>query len=154
MIENPIEIKRELIAACNQQIDQRVADIQQRLDTITDSRNNATKSSVGDKYETSRAMMQTEEEKSKHQLAEAQKVKLNLIRLDWEKVHLQVLPGSLILSNKGIYFISIGLGKVKLANQIFFCVSLASPIGLAFRDKKEGDKFSFNGQQFEILKLY
>ena len=147
------EIKAQLVEACTAEIDQRIQRIQERLDTITDSRNNATKSSVGDKYETSRAMMQIEEEKSKRQLAEAQEVKLNLLRLDWNKKYEKALPGSLVQTNKGSYFISIGLGRVRLNKQLYLCVSNSSPVGKVLWGKQVGAQFSFNGQQFEVLDI-
>ena len=144
------QLKQELFLICQENINKRIATIEERLEAIKESKNNETKSSVGDKYETGRAMLQIEEDKSKSQLAEAQKVQYELSKINPEKQSDQVELGSLVTTNRGVYFIAIGVGQVKLANQTYFCVSNYAPIVQALRNKKEGDSITFNKLSFEI----
>ncbi len=152
--QNKQKIKEELFSACRLQIDQRIQTIEARLNSINESKNNETKSSAGDKYETGRAMMQIEEEKSSLQLMEAKKVKSELQRIDLIKSSDSVQQGSLIWTNKGVYFIAIGIGKIKLGGASYFCISPLSPIGKMLMNKKQGDQLLFNGNQFIIEEIY
>ena len=81
-MKNKNEIKARLLHACQENIEQRIASIQQVLNSIEESRNNETRSSAGDKYETGRAMMQIEEEKNRHQLFQAYQVMQELSKID------------------------------------------------------------------------
>jgi len=148
-----IHIKQALYEACKENIDRRIASIEQRLKGITDSRNNETKSSAGDKYETGRAMMQIEEQNSKVQLAEAYEVRKKLLSIDITKSENAVTSGSLVITNRGNYFISIGIGKVKIKDEVYFCISLNSPIGMQMRGKKAGEEITFNSNKIIIKNI-
>ena len=78
-----------------------------------------TKSSAGDKFETSRAMMQAEEERSKVQLVKAVNLKNDLTQIDINRVSDRVILGSLVFTNQGNYFLSIGLGKILVDGATF-----------------------------------
>lgn len=67
---NPL--KQQLISDCTKKLQQQIVSLKQLLDEVTEAVNNETKSSVGDKHETSRAMMQLEQEKLGKQLLEAE----------------------------------------------------------------------------------
>lgn len=147
------QTKQALYEICKKNIEQRIASIEQRLAAIKESRNNETKSSAGDKYETGRAMMQIEEQNSKVQLAEAYEVKKKLSSIDVEKGTAEIGQGSLVTTNRGNYFIAIGIGKVKLGNDLYFCISVQSPIGQQMRGKKIGDEIVFNNNKIRIKEL-
>ena len=61
--------------------------------------------------------------------------------------------GSLIKTNSGLFYISIGLGKVTIENKTIFVISAISPIGKLLLNKKEKDSFSFNGNQYHIKEI-
>lgn len=148
-----IHTKQALYEACKANIDGRIAAIEQRLAGITDSRNNETKSSAGDKYETGRAMMQIEEQNSKVQLAEAYEVRKKLLSIDIKKNENAVTSGSLVITNRGNYFIAIGIGKVNIEDDIYFCISLNSPIGRQMSGKKTGEEITFNDNKIIIKNI-
>ena len=153
-MENKNGIKHQLLNACQKHIASRIESFQKVLQSIEDSRNNETKSSVGDKYETGRAMMQLEEEKNKSQLFEAYQVKQELTRIDPRKTSIKVEMGSLVETNKGNYYISIGIGKILINETLYYAISIMSPIGMKLRDKKVGDELEFNGNKIEIKRIY
>ena len=64
-------LKHELILRCHQYADSRIATARQAMSEAQTAANEESKSSIGDKYETGRSMMQIEGEKAAHQLAEA-----------------------------------------------------------------------------------
>ena len=134
-------------------LDDRIKEIQQAIHSAKESRDNETKSSVGDKYETGRAMIQFELEKHTVQLQKAQQQKHKLSQINLQKEYNRVEFGSLIFTDHGNYFIAIGLGKIEIENEIFYCISLASPIGKILNNKKVGGKIIFQGREFTITEI-
>lgn len=143
-------LKRALYEKCVEHITTRIQAIEKRLREVEESRNNETKSSVGDKYETGRSMMQMEEEKSKTQLHEAFLVKHRLSQLPIDKVSEKVVWGSLVICNQATYFLSIGIGKVEFNQRIYYCISNESPIGKVLLGKSRGDTAHFNEKMLVI----
>lgn len=123
------------------------------IETAKDSRDNETKSSVGDKYETGRTLMQQEVEKNRIQLQKYQNIKSELEKINLLKKYDRAEFGSLVWDEQNIYFISIALGKVEVENESCFCISLASPIGKALHNKRIGDIVSFRGNTIKILSI-
>ena len=118
-----------------------------------ESRDSDTKSSAGDKFETGREMMQREMDKisasidqSKNQLNFLSKINLN-------RPYSTVDLGCLIITDQGIYYISIGLGKVEINAKIIYAISLDSPIGQLFKGKRVGDILEFRGKTLKINQL-
>jgi hypothetical protein len=118
-----------------------------------ESRDSDTKSSAGDKFETGREMMQREMDKisasidqSKNQLNFLSKINLN-------RPYSTVDLGCLIITDQGIYYISIGLGKVEINAEIIYAISLDSPIGQLLKGKRVGDELEFRGKTLKINQL-
>ena len=124
------------------------------LDSINKEKNNIKKSSAGDKFETSRALMQTEYDKIDNQLLilKNQLRAIKSISLSDKKNKVGV--GSFIKTNKSFYFISIGLGKQIIDNNDIYVISLSSPIGKLLNNKKKGDKIVFNNKEELIENIY
>ena len=61
--------------------------------------------------------------------------------------------GSLVTTNEGVYYFSVSLGKVLLDGQLFFALSMASPIGKALAGRKAGDEVLFMGRKIRIEHL-
>ena len=114
--------------------------------------NQETKSSAGDKYETGRAMMHLEKEKLASQRAEAlrQKKVLDQINLSPSPA---VALGSLVQTNRGWFFVAVGLGKMSLEQEECFAISPAAPIGQALMGKVAGEACTFNGASLIIIDI-
>lgn len=124
------------------------------LNNVTEAANNETKSSAGDKHETARAMMQLEQEKLGNQLKELLEQKTELEKIDISNSHTYVAKGSLIQTDKGYFFLSIGLGKINVEGKIVFSISPRSPFGIKLLGKKGTDVVEMNGVKYKIEKLY
>lgn len=114
------------------------------------SANEESKSSVGDKYETGRAMMQIERDKAAHQLEEALKLKNVLDQLQVENSHARIGLGSLVITPDKKIFISIGIGKLTIANEEFLVVAPTSPLGKVLIGLKEKEQCTFQGEVITI----
>ncbi len=149
-----MQLKTLLLAHCQQYVSQRLDTVTSALEAIRQAINEETKSSVGDKHETGRAMLQLEQEKLSVQLAEAQQLEQVLGRIQLEGLPTTIGEGSLVLTGQGNYFIAISAGKVELEGRLYYLVSLASPIGAALAGRKAGDEVSFRGQSIHILEAW
>ena len=134
-------------------IDERIESAKTAIASAKESRDSETKSSVGDKYETGRTLMQQEVEKNRVQLHKAEMLKTELENIDLKKKYDRVEFGSLVSDGKNWYFIATALGKIDVDGKSFFCISLASPIGKALHNKCTGDKVSFMGKTIEIAEI-
>ena len=124
--------------------------LENELKEVVTSRDNESKSSVGDKYETGRAMMQLRQEQLEKQLAE-QKKNLQLAKgISGKKADTKVGEGSFVKTNRGNYLIGLGLGEIKLGDKSFYSISLLSPFGQAIRNKVANDQFEFRGKNYLI----
>lgn len=146
-----MSIKKQLFEHCRQLIAGRITDLQQSIQAFQEAANEDSKSSMGDKYETSRAMMHLEKEKASTQLNQLLKMKqvLDGIRVDKETERVDL--GSLVTTKNGKYFLSIGLGPIKLSDEDYFIISAASPIGQILMGKKKGDTIVFRDKEVKIL---
>jgi hypothetical protein len=98
-------------------------------------------------------MMQLEQEKLSHQLKELQDQKLELEKIDISKPSAQIAKGTLIQSDKGFLFLSIGLGKIVVDDKTVFAISPQSPLGVKLLGKKENNIVDMNGAKYTIQKL-
>ncbi|QJW92228.1 3-oxoacyl-ACP synthase [Spirosoma taeanense] len=123
------------------------------MEAAQESANSESKSSAGDKYETGRAMAQLERDRHAQLLAEALKLEQELIRLNTEKTYATVQPGSLVITSRGRFFISISAGKLNIDGSDYFAVSPASPIGVALAGHKAGDTVQFNAMSYQLTEV-
>lgn len=145
--------KENLYLQLQQLIDQRVANARKAMESAEDSKSSQSKSSAGDKFETSRAMMQAEEDRNTVQLARALALQNDLAKVNRFAVSETAVLGSLVMTNKGPYFLSIGIGKVKVDTTTYFAISLESPIGQLLFGKKVGEKINFRGNNIVIKEI-
>ena len=148
-MKNNKEFKAQLYTQLQAMLESKVAATKEAIEAAKESRDNETKSTAGDKYETGRAMMQIEMEKNEVQLRNALNLQNELSQINIQKECIKVEQGSLVSTNYGNYFISIGLGKIE-GTENAYAISLASPIGMLLKDKTVGDKILFQGREFAI----
>ena len=118
------------------------------------SLNEETKSSAGDKHETTRAMIQIEREKNSKRIKEIENLKKQLIIIkSVQSDNSKVSPGSIILTSTNNYFISISSEIFSNDTSKFYCVSINTPIAKAYLGKMIGDIVTFNNIDSKIEKI-
>ena len=130
----------------------KIADLTSMIDDMRAS-NNDTKSSMGDKYETGREMLQQQINHLQNQLnvVLAQHNILNKINLAERKI---VSQGSIVKTDTACYFIATSVGEVVYEKKKIFVISEQSPVALAMMKKSINDLFIFNNKQQKIQELY
>ncbi|GGZ75937.1 3-oxoacyl-ACP synthase [Algibacter mikhailovii] len=148
-----LKIKEALMASCEHFVEDRLATIQVTINDIQTALTSETKSSAGDKHETGRAMLQLEREKAGNQMAEVQKIKEILSKIDIYKTIVKIGVGSVVYTSELNYFIGISAGKVHVANEPFYAVSASTPMGKLLMAHQVGDFIQFRNQNFKIIKV-
>jgi transcription elongation GreA/GreB family factor len=145
-----LHLKQELFNKCLRFVDERIASTENAINQAKDASQDDTKSSAGDKYETTREMMQQEISRHEAQLHEAKKLKHALLQIPVNKTAKSVENGSIVSTNNGNFFIAISAGQITVEGKTYFVISSASPIGRLMLGLKKGEKFTFNGKAFEV----
>lgn len=145
--------KEEVVGYCLEKCRNRVQEIQSAMDSAQDAILNDTKSSMGDKYETSREMAQQEISRLQNQLkqAEIDLDKINNLDLNSSE---SVRMGSIVKTDQFDYFIAISIGAVKIKEKTIMIISKESPIGNLLFGKKEKETVQFYNKTITIQKIY
>lgn len=104
------------------------------------------------KYDSFREEMQEEIYHLDKQMAALQQM-----RRDYAKVlpaaTSVVQRGSLVITNKARFYISVGLGEFFFQDQRFYAISPESPMAKTMEGRREGDEFTLNTihQRIEII---
>ena len=144
-------IKSQLHALCLNWANERIDSIQKEIGLAQSSANEETKSSAGDKYETSRAMLQLDIEKNTVQLAEANKLKSVLVKIQLDKTTDTIQLGSLVITTQGNFYISVSAGFLIVDQEKYTAISPASPIGSLLQGHRSGDEVIFNKKVFKVI---
>ena len=146
------QMKSELLEIIHQKISEKIQKLEQLI-AETRASNNDTKSSMGDKYETSREMLQQEINNLQIQLNEHLKSQKILKNIN-PNPHKVVTLGSLVETEKGKFFIAVSLGELSFNQEKIFVISAESPLAKAMNGKKTGESFVVNNLTQIIKNIY
>jgi hypothetical protein len=146
-----MSVKERLLKHCLAVAKKKVQLLEAEIDSAQQSTASEGKSTAGDKHETGRAMMHLELEKLQRQLAEAQVLVSDLERIDPAVGHSKAGLGALITTDKGIFVLATGLGKVEFEGTVYLVVSVKAPISIQFLGKRVGDEVRMNGLVYRVL---
>ena len=112
--------KQQLIQACRDYLKDKINSLNTIINEVTESSNSESKSSAGDKHETSKAMMQLEIEKLGTQLKEAEGQLAEFEKINFNKTFQTIEQGSLVETNKGYFLIASSIGKITVDDKMVF----------------------------------
>lgn len=115
--------------------------------------NTETKSSMGDKYETGREMLQQEINTLEVQL-NAHLKNLNIIQNGSDELHTTIGPSSLVQTSHGFFYFSVALGPLDYDGIQIIFLSPEAPLAKALSSKKTGDTVTFNGTDHFIHHIW
>ncbi|MEA1847337.1 MULTISPECIES: hypothetical protein [unclassified Chryseobacterium] len=129
--------------------------IQKFEQLIEDTRasNNDTKSSMGDKYETGREMLQQEINNLQRQLNETLNQQALLQKISPESCS-KVQSGALVETEKGLFYIVASIGEVICDNRKVMTVSGESPLAKSMAGLSNGQSFSLNSITQTIKQIW
>ncbi|AZQ62248.1 3-oxoacyl-ACP synthase [Flammeovirga pectinis] len=143
------EFKKRLKQHLKESVIQKIKTSENAMDSAQQAANIETRSTAGDKYDTSRAMMHLEKDKMAEQLAKSVQ-QLRVMEALKEEESETIQPGNLIVTPNGNYYLSISIGQVNFEDQVIFAISAQSPIGKLLVGKAKNDGVLFNGRKILI----
>ena len=146
-------LKAALYEACLRFIEARIDTAETALAQAQEASNDDTKSSAGDKFETTREMMQQDIFRNKKLLADAQQNLALLKSLADVPVTEVAKNGSLVETNQGLFYLSISAGQVNVPGKTAFAISAASPVGQLMLGKRVGEVFTFNHKTYTVVRV-
>ncbi len=145
--------KKILFKHCENMLMSVIEEYKHSISSYQLSSNNDTKSSMGDKYETTREMLQQEINSLQKQLSEMRMKLFNLRNIQFKAHYFQIELGALVVTTLGTFFIAVSIGKIIFENQNLVLISMASPLGKQLSGKKNGDFFILNNKEQQILNV-
>ena len=144
--------KTEILQIIQDKLSEKIGTLE-RMIAETRASNNETKSSMGDKYETSREMVQQEINNIQLQLNENLRAK-NSLKLITTNPHQTIGVGSLVEIDKVLFYIAVSLGEIIFNEKKIFVISTESPLGNVLLGHKTGEEISLNNLKQKILKIW
>ena len=135
--------KSVVIAELDKQLLSKLSYLRTNLQQAIVSRNSDTKSSAGDKFETSREMAQIEIQKIETEISKTQQFFTDLASK----------ASQLIITDKGAFLISIPFGKVMVNTTEVFCISNSAPITKQLVNTEISANFEYRGVTYNILDI-
>ncbi len=145
--------KSLVLRALHIEVNSRIVALETALDNSRAEMVSESKSTAGDKHETGRAMAQLEQEKLGRQVLSARELKQALAQITIDREHKEIQFGSLIKASNGIFFFSVGIGKLQVEKESVFCLTMTSPLGNLLKGKSKGDSIQFNGKTISIEEI-
>lgn len=145
--------KARLFTYCDNHINTRIKDLSAGIKDLENDLTQETKSSAGDKYETSREMLNAEINKLSGQVQQFHIMKQTLAHAKCKNTSRKIQLGSLAETSTGSYFISVPIGKIQLETETVFAIGINSPIAKALLGKTKGEQVIFRSQTLEILEV-
>lgn len=146
-------IKEELLGLCRTHFYKLISDIEAAIADRREAIAGETKSSMGDKYETTREMLQQDIDMNTARLAKT-KAELSILNSIHPDVKGNIITtGSLVYTNQGNYYITVSAGHFTIDGMKYYIVSSSSPVAMHLKGKQQGETFSMNGRQYTIEKV-
>ena len=146
--------KSEIIAELKSLLDERMNVAWTAMEAAQESANEQGKSSMGDKYETSRSMGQLDRNMHARQYEQIRTERLVLERIGEKEPGGQASIGSLLQTTAGWFFIAVSLGPVKIKEETVLAISSSSPVGASLLGKAAGDSFDFMKKRHKISEIF
>jgi transcription elongation GreA/GreB family factor len=147
-------LKKDLYRVVMERFDASIKELELNVRDLQSAANEETKSSVGDKYETGRAMAQLEIEKLYQQIQDKKKGRDLLHSLHADQLHEIIQLGSVVETTSGNFYICLNAGEVEHQEKKFITISLQSPLGKLLAGKAKGDEVTLNNRHMTITFVY
>ncbi|ULQ53452.1 hypothetical protein [Flavihumibacter fluvii] len=146
--------KPAIYALYKKAIGEKIRLLQSSLDELKEIGKNETKSTAGDKHETALAMVQLEQEKKRIQLREVQQQLADFEKIDPGKTAFNVGRGSLVVTSKGLFYLSLALGKIVIDGKPIIAISPQSPLGQQLMGRTSGDTIIVHSVGYTIESVH
>ncbi|MBC7381757.1 MAG: 3-oxoacyl-ACP synthase [Bacteroidia bacterium] len=146
-----IGIKKQVYVAGVLVISAKIAGAKAAMQAAQEAANTEEKSSMGDKYETGRAMSQLAKDMNAQQMMAFQH-ELNQLQKYAALLPCKIIqPGALVQTTQGYFYIAAAIGSVTINNLKVMILSPETPLSKALLGKKKGDAYELNDKKLKVL---
>ena len=149
MAEDCKALKKKIIDECRATLSKKIVLIENELGFLSQSIAEDTKSSAGDKYETSREMANLEKGKLQSQTQAFNKALVTLEALP-NNCDGSIKHGCLIKTDSKRILIAVSLGEIIIDQLTVLVISPIAPLAQLFIKSRVGDSVSFNKVDYHI----
>lgn len=149
-----IELKKQLLKKCIELLEKEIMETKKAMDEAQEEANSH-KGAMESRYDTFKEEAQYKAGAYGKKLLQL-KQQLNQILLIKPNIHTTAQLGSVVEVDDVKYFMVGYLGPepIKIDNESFLPISISSPAGKSFLNKKAGDIISINNKQIKIKNVY
>lgn len=147
-------LKQKLVEACAAYVEGKLQTVQTAIDDLEAALKLETKCSMGDKYETGRAMLHLEFEKLAGQYEEFKKLRKTVRLIPSGRIDKMITFGSAVETSAASYFIAIPAGEIMVEGLKYYAIGANAPIAKSLSGKTSGDSVTFNGRDILIQKVF
>ncbi len=150
--EENLSLKTKIIEACKQQQLTTVANLQREMDDHQQQANDY--GAPRDRYDAFRSQMLRRRDIFAEQLQKATEELFTLDKIKPNEVKTRVEFGALVTTDKQKLFIATSIGKLTIANEVYYCISPGVPVYKALEGLKAGDTANFNNTTIRIIDVF
>ena len=145
--------KQKVYQHCISKITRRINNTKESIISIQQAAKEETKSSMGDKYETGRAMAHLELEKQQAALSNLLNIQEAFNGINPKEIHDKIKPGTLLHTSIGWIYVVSALGKIKIEDIEVMVISPIAPIITMLKSVLEGGQAKLHGKELHIHKI-
>jgi len=147
-----LELKRKLVEECKQQLQKVITNLKTTMDEAQQSANEY--GPPKDRYDSFRMQQLRKKDMFGQQMKKTLDELYALEKIDLKNEMTKAGFGSVVFTGDQKIFISIGLGKLILDNEIYFAISVHVPLSMALAGKQKGDISEINSKKLEIKEVF
>jgi len=147
-----LEFKKELIKVC---LDYQNKSAENLLAVMRDAQQGANDyGQPKDRYDSYRIQLLRKRDMYGNQLKKVN-YEINILeRIEISRKNDTVSFGAVVITDAQKLFIAIGIGKINVQGETFYSISTLVPFYQAMAGLKQGDTFTFRGNEIKIIELY
>jgi len=148
---NCLGLKTRLLEVLRKQLEETVENFKAVIEDAQKSANEY--GAPKDRYDSFRMQLLRKKDMIAQQLAKVNEQADVLERISIDQELKKVEFGALIFTKKQKIFVSIGLGRIEMDNEVYFAISPNVPIYKVMEGLKVGDDFKFRDEVIRIISI-
>ncbi len=152
--QDRVNFKAKLKLLCVEIVKGKIDEAKTSMERAQEAANSEGKSSMGDKYETSKVMGQIDSDRAGLQFFEGKKQLAQLNQVQIDVIYKEVQAGAFINCGDINYFILSSIGAKVIDDVKINIISTQAPVATQLLGKKAGDNFTLNGKEIAIREVF
>lgn len=144
-------IKKLLLQACRDNVEKRITDYKNEIALLNEAIENNDKESEGE--DSGNGKLLNDLEKNAGYLNEVLKTREFLAQINPNNTNTTAAIGSIVKTESIVFYLSTSVGQIDINKEVYYAISLQSPIGQLLKGKSTGDNFTFNDKNYTVLDI-